>query len=36
MVVGLREKMYSSLGTAVTNQSKTSGSVPVGQINLAR
>ena len=32
---GLREKINSSLGTTVTSQSNTSGSVPVGQINLA-
>ena len=36
MVVGLRENMNSSLGTIVTSQSNTSGSVPVGRIKLAR
>ena len=36
MVVGLREKMDSSLGTVATSQSNTSGSVLVGRINLAR
>ena len=36
MVVGLQEKMDSSLGTSVTSQSNTSGSVPVGLIDLAR
>ena len=36
MVVLLREKMDSSLGTTVTSQSNTRGSVPVGRINLAR
>ena len=36
MVVGLQEKMDSSLGTSETSQSNTSGSVPMGQINLAR
>ena len=35
-MVGLREKMDSSLGTSVTSQSNTSGSVPVGLIDLAR
>ena len=33
-MVGLREKLDSSLGTAVTSQSNTSGPVPLGQINL--
>ena len=36
MVVGLRDKTDSSLGTTVTSQSNTSGPVPLGQINLAR
>ena len=36
MVVGLREKMDSSLSTAVTSQLNTSGPVLEGQINLSR
>ena len=34
MVVGLKEKMDSSLGTAVTSQINTSGPVSVGRVNL--
>ena len=36
MVVGLQETMDSSLSSAVTRQSNTSGPVLAGQINLAR
>ena len=36
MVVGLSEKVDSSISTAVTSQSNTSGPVPVGRVNLAR
>ena len=35
-MVGLREKMDSSLGTAVTSQSNNSEPVPLGGINLPR
>ena len=36
MVVGLNEKVDSSLGTALTSHSNTSGPVSVGCINLVR
>ena len=35
-MVGLREKMDFSLGTAITSQINTSGPVPVGRVNLDR
>ena len=34
--MGLNEKEDSSLGTAISSQSNTSGSVPVERINLVR
>ena len=36
MVVGLNEKVDSSLGTAISSHSNTSGPVFVGRVNLVR
>ena len=36
MVVGLNEKVDSSLGTAISSHSNTSGLVSIGWINLVR
>ena len=36
MVVGLNEKVDSSLGTAISSHSNTSGPVSVGDVNLVR
>ena len=36
MAVGLNEKVDSSLGTAISSNSNTSGPLSVGRINLVR
>ena len=36
MVVGLNEKVDSSIGTAISSHSNTSGPVPVERISLIR